>query len=120
MDMSDLPGKDEFVKRIRKINGQTDPNDDSDEAKQAEEQRAQAEADQQKKQQQQQELEMQNLAEKVKSEREKARQTSALTDGKRVEIMEKAVALAQQMAANPELAPMAEELLSIIEQEAAQ
>ncbi|MEE9384347.1 MAG: hypothetical protein V3V08_13165 [Nannocystaceae bacterium] len=94
-DLSDLPTKDVWVKRIRAINGQIDPDDPNVDAKEAERQAAEAA---------QAALEERGLTAEAKQKEALAEQKIADSARKRSDVMEKAVGIAAQLQAFPELA----------------
>ena len=94
-DLSDLPTKDVWVKRIRAINGQVDPNDPDADAKEAQRQEAEAA---------QAALEERGLSAEAKQKEALAEQKIADAARKRSDVMEKAVGIAAQLQAFPELA----------------
>ena len=108
-DMSDIPNRDEFVARIRKITGQSDPAEEkSPEQQQAEAMKEQAEADAQQKQQ--------ALAEAAAKAEVSAKEAQALkaqveAQAKRLEMMEKAMNLAGLVAVTPQLTMSADTIM---------
>ncbi len=94
-DLSDLPTKDVWVKRIRAINGQVDPEDPNADAKEADRQAAEAA---------QAALEQRGLSAEAKQKEALAEQKIADAARKRSDVMEKAVGIAAQLQAFPELA----------------
>jgi len=94
-DLSDLPTKDVWVKRIRAINGQIDPDDPDADAKEAQRQEAEAA---------QAALEERGLSAEAKQKEALAEQKIADAARKRSDVMEKAVGIAAQLQAFPELA----------------
>ena len=103
-DNSDLPNRDEMVKRIREINGQKDPNaektPESMAAEQAQTEQVQA--------QQQQVEEMQKLEiEKLRVEIEQLKSNITV---KNVEGLYSAINAAKEVAMLPAIAPMADEV----------
>ncbi len=94
-ELSDLPGKEEMVKRIRAINGQVDPDDPDAAEKEA--QRIATEAEQAA-------LEKRGLSADAKQKEALAEQKIADAARKRSDVMEKSTAIAAQLQAFPELA----------------
>ncbi len=94
-DLSDSPTKDVWVKRIRAINGQVDPEDPDADAKDAQRQEAEAA---------QAALEQRGLSAEAKQKEALAEQKIADAARKRSDVMEKAVGIAAQLQAFPELA----------------
>ena len=105
IDSSDMPGREELVARIRKLNGQTDPNSEQtpEDAnnQQAIQQRQQA---QQALEQQKAELEIELLKAQVK-------RTNAEAIGKNVDSAYAAMEAGQIAAAMPEVAPLGDGIL---------
>jgi multidrug efflux pump subunit AcrA (membrane-fusion protein) len=79
VDLSDLPGKEEMVKRIRAINGQTDPDEDTNDPEVQQERmaRAQQAQEQAERERQQEALEMEVKA--AKSAKDRADATAKLS-----------------------------------------
>lgn len=117
-EMSDLPGKDEMVSRIRKINGHTDPENQDDPEEQARVQAKEQAA------QEQEQIAKEQVITALKEQIAKIKKMDAETDSKKadtrskkVETMEKAVALITELKADPQLAAAADALIDAIEQE---
>ncbi len=110
VEMSDVPQREEFVARIRKINGQVDPEKEVSPEEQADlEDQAKAEAAKRER------MESAQLALlEGKAMKEQAGGTKALMEAilKRLEAMEKAVGAAGAAAGNPALAPVADSLIA--------
>lgn len=102
IDMSDIPGKDEFVRRIRAINGQTDP-DDPDQAEQT------AAADEAKREAAR--IEKEAVEAEIRDKRASAAQKEATAHAKTIEAIQKALEVALQTSGTPNLAPAADSIL---------
>lgn len=98
MELSDLPGKDEFVRRIRMINGQRGPDE-----KETPEQAA-ARMQQQQQQMQQQLL---NMREQLSKTREREKRTEKIG----VESVDQSLDAAAKLAVDPETAKLAASIL---------
>ena len=103
IDMSDIPGKDELVNRIRQITGQSDPDDDSGEAEAK--QQAKEEADTQ---QAQIDSLLQDLA--IMKEKLEVKKLGEEADQSRIKTMSNAVEVAEKIVNNPEVAAVADSL----------
>lgn len=105
VDMSDLPGRDELVSRIRKINGQRDPDIDPT----PEEQQAQSEADAKK--QEQEQLQINTLRAELENLRAKTKQLEAMAVKAGTETSYAAMQGAQVIATMPQVAPIADAIM---------
>lgn len=105
-ELSDLPGKDEMVKRIRKINGQADPDDIDAEDKQAalDEQNAQ-------RQREQDQMAMREALAKISSLEAKATRDQAEGMESQMDARLKAMEAAITSLATPRAAAMAEDMV---------
>lgn len=112
-ELSDLPGKDELVKRIRKLNGQVDPNDPEaqDEHEQNEQMQAQEAA-------LLKQLEKRTLAANAALAEAKAARETAAADKSKVDVLVqqlearlKAIDAAMQSLSTPAAAVVAESLM---------
>jgi hypothetical protein len=103
IDLSDLPGKDEMVRRIREMNGQIDP--DSPDA----EQQRKVAADQKAEQ-----ADRDTRAQEADIGTKESRTAKTFSDSSRseAETMAKAAEIAELIAANPELAAAMDELFA--------
>lgn len=112
-ELSDLPGKDELVRRIREINGQPDPDNQDD----PEEQARRAAQDQQAADEAQlvRDTQVADLQERIA----KAKKLSTESNKNHIEMMEKALELVEKMKTDPQLAPAADALINSLTQEAA-
>jgi len=109
VDMSDVEGKDEMVKRIREINGMSDPDAGNDPEKKAElEQKKKAEQEAAEKEQALQDEQV-RLA--LDEQDAKTRKTNAETDKTKVETYGAAVDAAYQVAAVPEIGAVVDTLI---------
>lgn len=115
IDMSDLPGREGLVQRIRKMNGQTDP----DEAITPEQQEANAQKDQQAEQQRQMQQDMQNKMQELELKLKEADITvkaatleklQAEAVVKSVEALYASMQAAQTAATVPGVVPIADEI----------
>lgn len=106
IDMTDLPGKSAFVKRIRAINGQPDPNAAPDDPEVAAQRAAAA-------QQQQQDREMQQAAQTAELEKSRAQAAKLRADAteKNVAVQGKAMEIAQLIASLLPLAQTADQVI---------
>jgi hypothetical protein len=105
VDMADLPNRDELVARIRKINGQRDPDTDPT----PEEQQAQQEADAKKAEQEQ--LEVDRLRAELENLRAKTKDLVAAAVKKGTETAYAAMQAGQVIATMPAVAPIADEVM---------
>jgi hypothetical protein len=111
IDMSDIPRKDEIVARIRKINGETDPDkEDTPEAIQAKEAQAQAQAEQD------QLMKAMAMAE-LENKRASAQKINIDAIGKQVETMQKALDVARAALIDPVAAATVDEIINQSTQE---
>ena len=101
----DIPQRDLIVKRIRKINGQTDPDSPPSEEEQAEQQQ------QQQAQEAQQKLLIEKITAEIDNLKKKGRQLDAAATKSLVEAVFAAEQSAQVNATNPALAPVADVIL---------
>lgn len=103
IDLSDLPGKDEMVRRIREMNGQIDP--DSPDAEQQRKAAADQKAEQADRDKRDQEADIGT---------KESRTAKTFSDSSRAEAetMAKAAEIAELIAANPELAAAMDELFA--------
>lgn len=104
VEMSDVPGRDQIVARIRQINGQPDPDA-------ADDPQAQAEIEAQRQQQQREAdlVERERMA-KVGKDEASARNLDAKTGQARLEVIGKAIDTGKALAKSPEVAGAADEL----------
>jgi len=117
-EMSDIQGKDEMVSRIRKINGQSDPeNQDDPEEQQRVAAQQQAEQEQADMARQQMMVALKEQLAKVKKLEAEADSKQFDSQSKRVATMEKAVELIKEMKLDPNLAPAADALINGLDQE---
>lgn len=105
VEMADLPNRDELVARIRKLNGQRDP----DAEQTPEDQQAEAAAMQL--QQAQQQLAMEQMRAQLAELTAKREKLDSETVQKRVEAMYAALQGAQVVATNPGIAPVADQIM---------
>lgn len=105
VEMSDLPGRDELVSRIRKINGQRDPDTDPT----PEEMQAQQESDAKKTEADQ--LEIDRLRAELENLRAKTKDLISAGVKKGVETSYAAMQAAQVIATMPAVAPIADEIM---------
>lgn len=108
-DMSDIPNRDEFVGRIRKITGQSDPGQEkTPEEQMAQQQKEQAEAEAQQRQL--------ALAEQAATAEMAIKEAQALkvqveAQAKRLDMFEKAMNIAETVAINPSLTEAADTII---------
>jgi len=105
VEMADLPGRDELVARIRKINGQRDPDSDptpEELAAQAESEKKQAEAEQ---------LEIERLRAELENLRARTKDLIAGAVKKGTETAYAAMQAGQVIATMPAVAPIADEVM---------
>jgi hypothetical protein len=105
VEMADLPGRDELVARIRKINGQRDPDSDPT----PEELQAQKEADAKKAEAEQ--LENDRLRAELENLRAKTKDLVAAAVKKGTETAYAAMQAGQVIATMPAVAPIADEVM---------
>ncbi len=106
-EYADVPGKDEIVRRIRKINGQSDPNDPQSKQKQ---QQLDDQAAQQ--QQQQSEIALKEAMVKIRAIEAKAMRDESMSHEQRVNAMVKAIDSAvQAMAVGSDVVQSAQDIL---------
>jgi len=105
VEMADLPGRDELVSRIRKINGQRDPDTDPT----PEEMAAQQEADAKKAESEQ--LEVDRLRAELENLRAKTKDLIAAAVKKGTETAYAAMQAGQVIATMPEVAPIADSVM---------
>lgn len=105
VDMTDLPNRDELVSRIRKINGQRDPDTDPT----PEELAAQADGDRKKAEAEQ--LESDRLLAELENLRAKTKDQIAAAVKKGTETAYAAMQAAQVIATMPVVAPIADEVM---------
>jgi hypothetical protein len=105
VDMSDVHGKDELVRRIRKINGQTAPD-----AEQTPEGQAEAEA-KKRAEEMMARIEQRGILAKLEEQIGKAKQAKAESLVRQLEALRSATELAFQMAQNPTMAPLVEAVI---------
>lgn len=105
-EFSDLPGKDEMVQRIRKLNGQPDPKDPE-----ADKQAQLLEQQQAQQQQQQNELALREAMAKIRSLEAKASTDEAKSDEIKMESILKALEAAIQTIQAPAAAVVAQDLI---------
>jgi hypothetical protein len=113
-DMSDIPGKEEIVARIRKLNGETDPN-----AEETPEYIAEQEAKAQQ-QQEQEALAKEQMMIAMAQGRADLQDTQTDTVSKQVETMQKAMEVAQVALADPTAAVTTDEIINQSKQEVTQ
>lgn len=109
VDMADLPNKDELVNRIRKLNGQTDP--DKEEAPEELAARQQQEMAQQQAAEAQQQLALETLKTQVAKLQAETGKLNAQAMGEKIEAMYSALQAAGVIATVPGAAPIADEIL---------
>ncbi len=105
VDMADLPGREEMVSRIRKINGQRDPDTDptpEEIASQEEADRKKAEAEQ---------MEVDRLRAELEKLRAQTKDLIAASVKKGTETAYAAMQAGQVIAATPAVAPIADEVM---------
>lgn len=113
-ELSDLPGKDELVRRVRKINGQSDPDNQDDPDEQ------QRQLEQQKAQEEEAQLDRATREAELRERVAKAKSLEADATNKRVVAMEKALELVDILKLDPKLARSADVLMdSLLTEEAA-
>lgn len=105
VEMSDMPGRDELVARIRQINGQKDPNADADDPEQLAIDKAKAEEENQQKKMAADEKRAQ-----IKLLLAQAKKADADGTAKLVESLYSAIQTGQVIIANPGVAPLADEV----------
>lgn len=105
VEMADLPGRDELVSRIRKINGQRDPDVDPT----PEEQQAQTEADAKKAEADR--LEVDRMRAELENLRAKTKDLVAAAVKKGTETAYAAMQAGQVIATMPAVAPIADEVM---------
>lgn len=105
VEMADLPNRDEFVSRIRKINGQRDPDVDPT----PEEQQAQAEAEAKKTEAEQ--LEVDRLRAELENLKARTKDIIAAAVKKGTETAYAAMQAAQVIATMPAVAPIADNVM---------
>lgn len=105
VEMVDLPGRDELVTRIRKINGQRDPDTDPT----PEEQAAQQEAENKRAEAEQ--LEVDRLRAELENLKAKTKDIIAAAVKKGTETAYAAMQAGQVIATMPEVAPIADEVM---------
>jgi hypothetical protein len=106
VESTDLPQKDEIVKRIRKLNNQPDPDTENDPAAQA--QRQQQDAAQQQAEQEQRQLEMRAALAKVGFDEARTSEINAKTKGLNLKSKQQAMDIAQLLRDLLPLAPAAD------------
>jgi hypothetical protein len=104
VDSAELPNKDEWVSRIRKLNGQRDPTKAP-----TPEEEAQAQIDGEKKALQEQ-LAVEMAQAQLAKEQANAAKLDVEAMAKRVDVLTQALTAAQLAATNPALAPVADEM----------
>jgi len=95
IDLSDVPGKDEIVKRIRSMNGQIDPNDPERESKEQAQQNTKDE---------QARLAKRDKEAEIRKKESTATQAEAAGQLKRTDALSQAMEIAAMMSENPQLA----------------
>jgi hypothetical protein len=105
VDMSDVPGREEVVARIRKLNGQRDPATDGDDPQAQAEEAAKA-AEQQK----QKQMDEDERRAKIRLVSSQADKVDAEKSAKLVETLYEAVQTGQVLATVPGIAPLADEI----------
>lgn len=105
VEMADLPNRDELVSRIRKINGQRDPDTDPT----PEEQKAQSAAEAKKAEQEQ--LQIDTLRAELENLRAKTKDLEAAAVKKGTETAYAAMQAGQVIATMPEVAPIADNVM---------
>jgi len=119
-DLMDFPNKDEFVRRIREINGERDPSKEpTPEEQQADAQKQQQEQEDQ--QRQREAIDAQNDLTRAKAEQARGGTNLARAQAENTEMdtMAKAVDTAQATAVTPHLAPAAGQLVDAVDQRGA-
>ncbi len=112
VDMADLPNKDELVKRIREINGKSDPDaEKTPEQQQAEQDQAQMAQDQAEMQRRAAEANVKMLEAKVDQVIAQNEKIGAERLAKMVEAMYAALQAGGVVATTPGVAPVADEIL---------
>ena len=111
IDLSDVPGKDEIVRRIRKINGQTDPDDPN---------RDQIEAD--KDAQDADDAKRMRRGEDAKTAKDEAMTDKSLADaaGMRAETLKEALEIAASLKGDKKLAQAVDILMASVQTNAAE
>lgn len=107
-ELSDLPGKDELVKRIRKINGQVDPDDP--EAERLADEEANRRAQEAK---EESDLSKRELAAKIRRLEAQAERDMSSSSKTRMEARLEAMEAALEAIANPAAATVSENLLDL-------
>lgn len=105
-ELSDLPNKDEIVKRIRKVNGQIDPDDE-----QAEQKILQTEAQQAQEAQRQAQINTQMILAELKQKQAEANKKQAESRNIVVKTMAEALGMAEQLDNDPQHAVIAQDLV---------
>lgn len=112
VEMADVPNRDELVSRIRKINGQTDPEaEPTPEEQAALQQQAQQQAQQQQMMQEAQQAELARLKAEVAKLGSDVEKAQAESINKRLEAMYSALQSAQIVAQAPGAAVMADQIM---------
>jgi hypothetical protein len=110
LEYGDIPGKEEIIKRVRKVNGQPDPASSKDPQAAA---AAQAQQQQQAQDQaQQKQLQVQAALAESQLKLANARQSEASATKTQVAAMEQALQVAQTLSQVPGLAPAVDTLLA--------
>lgn len=108
VDLTDIPGRDEIVRRIRELNGHVDPDaPDADEQREARDQQKAEDA----------ELERRDREAEIATKETRAAKTTSDAARAEAEAMQKAADIAEILAANPQLAPAVDELFASFKEE---
>jgi hypothetical protein len=108
IDMADVPGRDEMVRRIREINGQVDP--DAPDADDLRKQREKTKAEQTDRDIRDQEAE-------IATKETRAAKTTSDAAAAEATAMKSAAEIAEALAANPQLAAAVDELFASFKEE---
>jgi hypothetical protein len=108
VDLTDIPGKDEVVRRIRELNGHVDPDaPDAEEQRAARDEEKAREAD----------LERRDKEAEIATKETRAAKTTSDAARAEAEAMSKAAEIAEVLAANPQLAAAVDELFASFKEE---
>lgn len=108
IDLTDIPGRDEIVRRIRELNGHIDP-DAPDAEQQREARQAQKDEDA--------ELERRDREAEIATKETRAAKTTSDAMRAEAESMAKAAEIAEMLAANPQMAAAVDELYASFKEE---
>jgi hypothetical protein len=112
-EYSDLPGRDEIVSRIRKLNGQSDPSKKDDPEQQQQEQQQQEEEQQQKElEMRSQMLELEKMEADIGKTHADTKKTAAETIGTNVEALFQGIQVGAQIAVQPAAASIGDAVVS--------